>query len=169
MNQVPVNFDAKNVKAGQGWPCPKAVLYAQRAMATKLGAGQNANYNHPVYDEKLRSVNPVPAGVGKHQNGYSYVFVATYEDNVESGWNPEFVNDTTRIRCRGPFLVATPERLLNIQGRLEQLDHVLIFSRYYYVDGAEFAGYALEAATWQVHTSATRATDRNLFVTLSGK
>jgi len=166
-NQSIVSTDSKTDQQSttKNFPCPKVMLYAQKAQAQQLGA-TNYNYDHPVYDDKLRGLNPIPAGVTGHSNGYSYVFIATYEDNVESGWNPSW--DTTRIRCRGPFLVSAPERLMNIMGRLEQGDHVLAFSRYYWLDGAQFEGFVMEAATWQVHTSATRKLDTNLVSTLSG-
>ena len=166
-NQTSVSADPKSDVQSEtkNWPCPKSILYAHKAWA-KGDSTNTTNFDHPVYDDKLRGINPIPAGVTGHQNGYSYVYVATYEDNVENGWNPGF--DTQRIRCRGPFLISTPERLMNCLGRLEQGDHVLVFSRYYFLDGAQFEGFVIEAATWQVHSSATRKIDTNLVSTLSG-
>jgi hypothetical protein len=162
---VPADFNQDPTPGTKSWPCPKAVLYAQKEWAKKVG-GTNYNYDHPIYDDKLRGLNPVPAGVTGHTNSYSYVFIATHEDNVDTGWNPGFRTDI--IRCRGPFLVFMPERLLNCLGRLEQGDHVLSFSRYYWLDGAQFEGFVMEAATWQIHTSATRKIDTNLVTTVSG-
>lgn len=167
MNQVPVTYDRTARRQGdKAWPCPKAVLYAQKQAGKARGA-KNYNFDSPIYDEKLKGQNPVRAGVGDHENAYAYMFIATYEDNVENGWNPKW--DTKKIRCRGPFQIATPERLLNDLGWPDQGDHVLAFAQYYYLDGVRFEGLALEAATWQTHTSSTREIDGNLVSTTSGK
>lgn len=167
MNQTPVtaNPNSESNATTKAWPCPKVMLYAQKAQAMATDA-KNFDYDHPVYDDSLKAMNPVPAGVGNHENPYSYVFVSTYEDNVDSGWNHKF--DTRFIRCRGPYLIATPERLLNILSRPDQGDHVLVFSRYYFLDGAQFEGFVTEAATWQVHTNTKREIDRNIVATTSG-
>ena len=143
-----------------GWPCPKSKMYAQREWAKNNKGEQMANFQSPIFDEKLRAINPTPAGVTGYDNGYSYAYIATYEDNVENGWNPTF--NTEIIRCRGPYLLAAPERLQKLLGNIDQGNHILAFSRYYYLDGVEFKGFIMEAATWQVHTSATRLTDTNL-------
>lgn len=152
------------------WPCPKRVLYAKRKRAQEVG-DRTLDYGNPVYNESLLGVNPVwPGQVANGENlgnKYGYVFIATFEDNVDNGWNPEF--DTARIRCRGPFLIAQPERVWNFHGRAAQWDTVLGWTRRYYVDGAEFHGFILEAATWQVAKGYSRKVDNNLGRTLSGK
>lgn len=150
------------------WPCPKAFLYAHAAQGKAAGS-QNANYNSPLYDPKLKYVNPVLTGAQgdqKHENGYVYAFVATYEDNVDNGWNPDF--DTEKIRCRGPFMILQPERLGNSEGRIEIGDHALCMMQYYWIDGAQFEGFVIEGATWQVHTGSERKQDSNLVSTTSG-
>ena len=168
-NKFAVSKDIKSNKKRsneQGWPCPKSILYAHKEWSKSQTGKLAVNYDGPLYDETLKGINPVFAGVNGRDNGYSYAYIATYEDNVETGWNPGF--NTEIIRCRGPYLLTAPERLQKILGILEQQNHILAFSRYYYLDGSEFMGFVMEAATWQVHTSATRRTDTNLDSSTSG-
>jgi len=162
---TPKDLNADMMPATKAWPCPKTILYAHKEWSKKDGE-LTSNFSSPIYDEKLRGINPTPAGVNGYTNGYSYAYIATYEDNVDNGWNPNF--NTQIIRCRGPYLLSAPERLQKILGSLDQHDHILAFSRYYFLDGVQFKGFAMEAATWQVHTSDTRRTDTNLGSSTSG-
>lgn len=171
----------RGVPKGAPWPCPKQVLYAQRDAARDLGDASR-NYSHPVYDPQLKARNPVWPGLQlnspsgeKYSQRYAYVFLAFFDDNSQSG-SGAFQRsgrgglniDTSRIRCRGPYLLASTERQWNLMGTIDQGDTVLAFNTYYFIDGAEFQGYALEAATWQVATGYSRKIDSNLGRTLSG-
>lgn len=148
-----------------GIPCPKQVLYARKRFSEDVGgASLTANYGggenpgSPIFDESLRGTNPVWPGLKKYGNAYSYAFVATYEDNVDNGYNPTF--DTEKIHCRGPFLIKTPERKLNFAGHLEQGDPILAMLNTYRIDGADFHGFIEEAMIWQVARGYMREIDR---------
>jgi hypothetical protein len=151
------------------WPCPKRVLYAQRERAKRIN-DRSFNYANPIYNDALLAVNPVWPGQvvdGKNLgNKYGYIFIATFEDNFDNGWNQGFA--TGKIRCRGPFLIAQPERYWNFLGRMDQWDTLLVWSRVYHIDGAKFEGFALEAATWQVASGYERKQDTNMGRILSG-
>lgn len=169
-NNVPVPTDTEDAQDGSTqWACPKQRLYSQKLRAEKSG-DRSKTYDHPVYNERLKGVNPVWPGVEtngeSNKNNYAYVFLAFYEDNVENGYNPEW--DTKKIRCRGPFLMMAPERYWNFFGHAEQGDHILAFLSYYYIDGAAFKGFAQEASTYKVASGYTRKIDFNLGRTLSG-
>jgi hypothetical protein len=173
-NNKPVTLDIDTYEkykqnpsfVAQPWPCPKQVYYAIAAQAKIIG-DTTLDWDNPVFDEKAKAINPVFPGLFDHANHYSYIFVATFEDNVDTGWNPEW--DRNKIRCRGPFLVVMPERWTNFLGHLSQGDTVLINLSYYYVDGAEFRGFAWDAAMWQTATGYTRKQDHNVGRTLHAK
>lgn len=163
------------------WPCPKQILYAQKKAAERVGDTSH-NYKHPVYDRRLQFRNPIWPGLqldsedgAEYNQRYAYLFLAFYSDNdqsksgaFEKSGRGGLNIDTTKIRCRGPYLLASTERQWNFFGIPDQGDTVLAFNAYYYVDGAEFQGYALEAATWQVANGYSRKIDSNLGRTLSG-
>lgn len=174
-NQYPVpneglSWEEYKAMVPEGYrPCPKEFLYSQKRAANGAESG-DTNWNHPIYNENLRGINPVWPGIkiGSEElgNSYGYVFLATFEENVDDGWNIEW--DTAKIRCRGPFLIAFPERYWNYFGRLEQSDTVLAMISYYYIDGAQFQGYAMPSATSSVATGYNRKIDSNLGKILSG-
>lgn len=168
--QVPTTPEESDSKRNvAGWPCPKVQLYQQKLRATREG-DRSVNYSHPVFDDRLRGTNPVWPGISINGdpvgNNYAYIFVATFEDNVDNGWNPEW--DTSKIRCRGPFLLASPERHWNLLGHAEQGDGAIIWLSNFYIDGANFKGFALEAAIWQTPTGYSRTTTSNITRTTSG-
>lgn len=166
---------------GRAWPCPKQEFYALREAARRSG-DRSRNYSHPVFDQRLKAVNPVWPGLQledpdgqKYNQRYAYVFLAFFTDNNSAGGGAFQRSgrgglniDTEKIRCRGPFLLASTERQWNFFGNIDQGDTVLGFNAYYYIDGVEFRGYALEAATWQVAHGYSRKLDSNLGRTLSG-
>lgn len=168
-NNTPVHWtkDAQDNNTHKNrWPCPKQVLYAQK----KAAEGKDSklkNYDSPVYQEKLKGVNPVWPGLEDYNNQYGYVFLAFFEDNVNNGWNPEW--DTAKIRCRGPFMIASTEKSWNYFGRAQQRDPVLGFISYYHIDGVLFRGYAFEAAIRRgAAVGYTRQDDTDLRRILSG-
>lgn len=160
-NNIPVNDgDIDNIEHTIGPVCPKQLLYKLKQNSAE--GTDNRNWNGPVYNEDLRGVNPVWPGLKSQNppNAYAYVFVATYEDNVENGWNPEF--DTARIHCRGPYLIKNTEREWHLQGHLEQRDPVFISSQRFFLDGQVFEGFIEPGQIWQVARGYVREIDRNL-------
>lgn len=169
-NNKPVNLNLENKKDSdlnmdEAWPCPKQIFYAYHQEARKTG-DESRNYNHPVFDERLRGVNPVFPGLKDYFNQYAYVFLAFYSDNVDNGHNPEW--DTTKIRCRGPYMLASTEKMWNYLGRIEQWDTVIGMNTYYYTDGVRFSGYAIEAHSHQTSKGYTRKQDNTPARILSG-
>jgi len=158
-NNIPVNDgDQIDVESTVGPVCPKRILYKMRQNAAE--GTSNQRWDGPVYDDSLRGLNPVWPGLKDHGNAYAYVFIATYEDNVENGWNPTF--DTDKIHCRGPYLIKNTERQWHLQGHLEQSDPVFISSRRFFLDGQLFEGFVEPAQIWQVARGYVREIDRNL-------
>lgn len=149
----------------QGWACPKKRLYATKELIQIEGGAADKNLNHPAYDPKLKGKNPVWPGEGNN-NPYAYVYIATFEDNIDNGFNPNF--DTERIRCRGPFLINQPERYWNFLGHLEYLDTVLVHLHSQYLDGIQILGYVTESSVWQTAKGYLREIDKNLGVSFSG-
>ncbi len=118
------------------------------------------NYDGPVFDANLLGMNPVWPALKDHGNAYAYVFIATYEDNVDNGWNPTF--DTERIICRGPYLIKGTEREWHALGHLQQRDFVASTNQRFFIEGQEFQGLVEEAQVWQVARGYVREIDRNL-------
>jgi hypothetical protein len=118
----------------------------------------NRRWDGPVYDDKLRGINPIWPGLRDHGNAYAYVFIATFEDNVENGWNPEF--DTEKIHCRGPYLIKSTEREWHLQGHLEQNDPVFISTKRFFIEGQLFEGFVEPGQIWQVARGYVREIDR---------
>lgn len=161
-NNIPVNeggVELEGVESISGPVCPKRVLYE---LKKRYGQTDHTttNWNGPVYDDKLRGVNPVWPNANDHGNAYAYVFVATFEDNVETGFNPTF--DTERIVCRGPYLIKGTEREWHILGHIEQQDAIMVTNRRFFIEGQDFMGLAEEAQVWQVARGYAREIDRNL-------
>lgn len=187
---IPISVNEDDISSGGktsgikgDWPCPKRILYAQklnafnRTLSGLNDASANKLWRHPIYNEQYLLENPCWASgnyLGTNLNNessefalkYNYFFVATFYDNVENGWNPNF--DTEKIRCRGPFLCASPEKLLNWHGKINQWRTVLCFSQYYMMDGVQFYGYLVEATAWKTHQAIARKIDHNLTATVSG-
>jgi len=158
-NNIPVNDgEVDDIEHVVGPVCPKRILYKIRDTAEDESTNQN--WDGPIYDDTLRGINPVWPALKNHNNAYAYVFVATYEDNVENGWNPTF--DTTKIHCRGPYLIKNTEREWHLQGHLEQGDSVFIQNRRFFIDGQSFNGFVEPGQIWQVARGYVREIDRNL-------
>jgi hypothetical protein len=158
-NNIPVNDgELGDIEYVVGPVCPKRTLYFQKQ--TAIAGTFNQNWSGPIFDEELRVLNPVWPALKKYNNGYAYVFVATYEDNVDNNWNPAF--DTEKIACRGPYLIKSTEREWHTQGHLEQGDSVLVTSRRYFIDGQSFEGFVEPAQVWQVSRGYMREIDRNV-------
>lgn len=165
-NNIPVDDgELDDVESNMGPICPKRLLYKQADKFKYAGWGQK-KWGGPIYDKKLLGMNPVWPGLKDHGNAYGYVFIATYEDNVENNWNPTF--DTERIRCSGPYLIKKTEREWHILGHLEQSDRVIATEKRFFVDGQEFLGFAEDAQVWQVARGYVREIDRNLCKSNSG-
>lgn len=158
-NNIPVNDgELEDIEHTVGPVCPKRVLYKN---AQNFEWAKNEfKWDGPVFDTSLLSQNPVWPGLKDHGNAYAYVFIATYEDNVDNGWNPTF--DTDRIHCRGPYLIKGTEREWHIIGHLEQSDRVITTEKRFMVDGQEFMGLVEEAQVWQVARGYVREISRNL-------
>lgn len=168
-NNTPVHWEQDAINKNEfknRWPCPKQILYAKNKASDGEVANRD-NFGHPVYDQALKSINPVWPGLKDYNNQYGYLFLAFIEDNVNNGWNSEW--DTAKIRCRGPFLLGSKEKAWNYLGRAEQRDPVIGFISYYHLDGVEFKGYAFEAAVRQGAAKGyTRKEDADLRRILSG-
>lgn len=158
-NNIPVNDgDLSSIEYTIGPVCPKRLLYKMKQ--NSLEGSSNMNWDGPIFDAKFLGINPVWPALKDYNNGYAYVFVATYEDNVENGWNPSF--DTERIHCRGPYLIKSTEREWHQQGHLEQGDAVFVHAKRYFISGQLFAGFAEPGQIWQVARGYVREIDRNL-------
>lgn len=158
-NNIPASDGTiDGVESNFGPVCPKRRLYKMRD--THQDATGEYNWGGPIFDLDLLGTNPVWPLLKDHGNEYAYVFVATYEDNVENGRNPTF--DTERIHCRGPFLIKGTERQWHALGHLEPEDRVIITNARFFIDGQMFHGLAEEAQVWQVARGYVREIDRNL-------
>ena len=151
-------FKDNSVEPQLGPACPKALYYRMKQNAPE--GTDNRRWSGPVYDDTLRGLNPVWPALKKHGNAYAYVWIATFEDNVENGWNPTF--DTETIKCRGPYLIKSTERDWHLTGHLEQNDPVFISARKFFIDGQLFEGFVEPAQIWQVARGYVREIDRNL-------
>lgn len=158
-NNIPVNDgEIEDIEHNIGPVCPKRKLYKQ--WQKYQHADKMAKWEGPVYNLKLLSQNPVWPALKEHDNSYAYVFIATYEDNVDTKWNPNF--DTERIHCRGPYLIRGSEKSWHIIGHLEQSDRVIVTEKNFMVDGQSFLGFVEEAQIWQVARGYLREIDRNI-------
>jgi len=158
-NNIPVNDgDLSSIEHTVGPVCPKRLLYALKK--NTIEGSNNQNWEGPIFDDGLLSINPVWPALKKHNNGYAYVFVATYEDNVENNWNPSF--DTAKIHCRGPYLIKSTEREWHQQGHLEQGDPVFVQMKRFFINGQPFLGFAENGQIWQVARGYVREIDRNI-------
>lgn len=166
-NNIPVDDgDLDGKERNSGIPCPKRILYKAREKYQRTtDTNRKYNWDGPVFNVKLLSTNPVWPGLREHGNAYAYVYVATYEDNVDTNWNPTF--DTERIICRGPYLIKSPEKVWHINGHLEQGDPVLVERKNYFIDGQPFQGFIDEAEIWQVARGYMREIDMVLLKSLS--
>jgi hypothetical protein len=145
--------------------CPKRRLYKIRDINKEVS--DEFNWAGPIFNVDLLGTNPVWPMVKGHYNEYGYVFIATYEDNVENGWNPTF--NTEKIHCRGPFLIKGTEREWHLLGHLEQEDRVLITYDSFYIEGQQFLGLVEEAQVWQMARGYVRDIDVNLVKSMSAK
>jgi hypothetical protein len=163
-NNTPVNDgELDYTEYTVGPVCPKRLLYKLKSQYQ--GANKEQNWEGPIFDESLLATNPVWPGHKKHGNAYGYVFVATHEDNVDSGWNPAF--DTEIIVCRGPMLIKETERSWHLTGHLERNDPVLVTLKHFFINGQEFQGFAESSQVWQNSIGYGREIDRNLGKSLS--
>lgn len=161
-NIQPRGFEGNSEQRG-GPVCPKRILYKLKELYGE--STDEFNWEGPVFDANLLSINPVWPGLKDYGNGYAYVFIATYEDNVDTGLNPNF--DTERIICRGPMLIKTSEREWHQQGHLEQGDPVIAYVWKFFVEGQEFQGFAEPGQIWQVARGYAREIDRNVGKSMS--
>ena len=158
-NNIPVNDgELDNIEYDVGPVCPKRLLY--KLKENHKNTSDEYNWDGPIFDVRLRPINPVWPGFKDYGNAYAYVFVATFEDNVDTGWNPKF--DTERIVCRGPYLIKGTERQWHIEGHLEQDDPVIIYPGEYFIQGQLFKGFVEGAQVWQVARGYVREIDHNL-------
>ena len=158
-NNIPVaDGEVDGVESNLGPVCPKRILYKLRDR--NQDKTLDRNYDGPVFDANLLGMNPVWPALKDHGNAYAYVFIATYEDNVDNGWNPTF--DTERIICRGPYLIKGTEREWHALGHLQQRDFVASTNQRFFIEGQEFQGLVEEAQVWQVARGYVREIDRNL-------
>jgi len=162
-NNIPANDgDIANIEHNLGPVCPKRRLYKSRDLFQE---SNEYSWTGPVYDDKLLGTNPVWPMLRGHGNEYAYVFVATYEDNVDNGYNPTF--DTERIKCRGPYLIKGTERMWHHLGHLEPQDRVLITNQRFFIEGQEFMGLAEDSQVWRTAQGYVREIDNNLCKSMS--
>jgi len=163
-NNIPVNDGRVNQAEHVIGPvCPKRRLYNLKQ--NSLEGTTNMNWTGPVFDPALLGINPVWPGLKDHGNGYAYVFIATYEDNVDNSWNPTF--DTEKIHCRGPYLIKSTERVWHQEGHLEQGDPVFIQSYDFFIKGQPFEGFIEPGQIWQVARGYVREIDHNVGKSMS--
>jgi len=142
-----------------GHPCPKKALYSLKKQSDASNS-KLMNFDNAVFDEDLLAVNPVWPGLAKDGNAYGYLWVATYDDNKNSGYNTNW--DTKYIHCRGPALIRLTERMWHLAGHIEQGDELLVIRLKFSIDGIDFYGLAEEAQIWQTSQGYGREVDRNL-------